>query len=80
MSDVFDIYTLPDRAIVLYIALKDGATTISDLRRKLHKSPASIYRAIDDLAKAGLIQSMRTRPIRLPETEYKLVTKLQNAA
>lgn len=68
-----NVFTLTDRAIVVYFVLKEcGMLTATELCVKLNKSPASIYRAISDLRESGIIKATRERPVPLPETHYTI--------
>lgn len=78
METPSELFSLTDRAIVVYFVLKEcGMLTISELCVKLNKSPASIYRAISDLHNANIISGTRERVVRepLPEVHYSLQTR-----
>lgn len=62
-----NLWSLPDRSIVLYYAIQQlGTTDVTTLAALTGKCRVSIYRALADLRKANLIQSGITMRVTRP--------------
>ncbi len=77
MQHLKRILSLPDRAAVLYFAIKElGNPSFEQLMDVTGKSLPTIYRGISDLRKADLLGNGEPKPRRIPDTSFTVKDEL----